>query len=92
MKYGGLTLPILEYDHTAGCSVTGGYRYRGSANPDLEGIYLFYWHPTRTGSFWDAVVIRCNFDPCLIFRPDTPLGGITKKGARKRAPFSCMSV
>jgi hypothetical protein len=37
----GLTLPILEYSHAEGCSVTGGYRYRGSRNPGLSGIYFF---------------------------------------------------
>jgi glucose/arabinose dehydrogenase len=36
-----LVLPILEYDHSAGrCSVTGGYRYRGSQIPGLAGYYV----------------------------------------------------
>lgn len=36
----GLILPIAEYDHSEGCSVTGGYVYRG-ADPALDGIYFF---------------------------------------------------
>ena len=37
----GLTLPVAEYSHAFGCSVTGGTVYRGSASPALEGAYLF---------------------------------------------------
>ncbi|MFP5255515.1 MAG: PQQ-dependent sugar dehydrogenase [Acidimicrobiia bacterium] len=38
----GAVLPIHEYSHDDGaCSITGGYLYRGSAIPDLQGAYLF---------------------------------------------------
>jgi glucose/arabinose dehydrogenase len=36
----GLTLPILEYGHELGCSITGGFVHRGSA-PELRGVYLY---------------------------------------------------
>jgi len=34
--------PVYEYSHdTGGCVVTGGYVYRGSKIPNLEGAYVF---------------------------------------------------
>lgn len=36
-----LVLPIAQYDHDEGISVTGGFVYRGTASPTLEGIYVF---------------------------------------------------
>ncbi|MCL8007477.1 PQQ-dependent sugar dehydrogenase [Gelidibacter japonicus] len=40
-----LTFPIAEYSHDNSgrfkCSITGGYRYRGTAQPNLTGIYFF---------------------------------------------------
>lgn len=38
---GGLTFPVLEYGHDEGCSVTGGYVYRGTQMPYLDGHYFF---------------------------------------------------
>ena len=38
----GLTPPILDYSHDAGaCSVTGGYVYRGTLNPAVNGSYFY---------------------------------------------------
>jgi cysteine-rich repeat protein len=45
----GITQPVLVYDHSDGCSITGGYVYRGCALPDLRGTYFY-------GDFCSAIV------------------------------------
>ena len=37
----GLALPVVEYDHGDGCSITGGFAYRGSALAELRGHYFY---------------------------------------------------
>ena len=37
----GLVLPVSEYDHGSGCSISGGYVYRGASVEGLGGWYLF---------------------------------------------------
>lgn len=37
----GFTFPVLQYSHSQGCSITGGYVYRGCAMPDLSGTYFY---------------------------------------------------
>ena len=37
----GLTLPVLDYSHSLGCSVIGGFVYRGVAIPALRGTYFY---------------------------------------------------
>ena len=38
---GGLVLPVTDYTHADGCSITGGYVYRGTALPNLVGTYFY---------------------------------------------------
>lgn len=37
----GLALPVLEYEHDVGRSVTGGFVYRGKNVPEFEGKYIY---------------------------------------------------
>src|SRR5688572_9769977 len=45
-----LTLPVTQYPHDLGCSVTGGTVYRGEAQPALRGWYVFA--DFCSGRFW----------------------------------------
>jgi len=37
----GLKLPVAQYTHADGCSITGGYVYRGSKLRSLYGAYIY---------------------------------------------------
>jgi glucose/arabinose dehydrogenase len=57
----GLVMPVVEYDHDAGCSVTGGLVYRGTMFPQLDGLYFYgdycsgrIWGIRRSGEQWIA--------------------------------------
>lgn len=65
----GLTPPIAEYGHDAGCAVIGGYVYRGVAYPLLDGTYLYgdycsgrIWGLSRTsdGAWQVQLLLRAN--------------------------------
>ena len=46
----GLELPVYEYHHPLGRSITGGYIYRGERLPALEGAYIYGDYVT--GRIW----------------------------------------
>lgn len=45
-----VTGPIVEHNHAAAKSITGGYVYRGKAIPELEGAYVY--GDFQTGLMW----------------------------------------
>lgn len=50
---GNYDFPIFEYSHTLGCSVSGGYVYRGTTYPEMIGHYFLADY--CSGRFWDIV-------------------------------------
>ena len=53
------TLPVFSYDHSTGCSVTGGYVYRGDVSSPYYGYYFFtdycsdkIWTLHKEGENW----------------------------------------
>jgi glucose/arabinose dehydrogenase len=68
----GLTLPIATYDHSQGCSITGGMVYRGSAFPGLQGIYFYgdfcngrIWGLRKNGAGWETAVLPVPGNPSM---------------------------
>jgi uncharacterized repeat protein (TIGR01451 family) len=60
----GLVLPVVEYDHSLGCSITGGTVYRSTRYPSFQGIYFYgdwcsgrLWGLQRTGGSWQSALL-----------------------------------
>ena len=67
----GLEMPIWEYSHNLGSSITGGYVYRGPSVPELEGKYIY-------GDFGSGRIWSLEYDgvnpPSNALLIDTNLG------------------
>jgi glucose/arabinose dehydrogenase len=61
----GLTLPVTVYDHQAGdCAVIGGFVYRGTQFPGLQGMYIYgdscsgrIWGLRFNGTAWISTLL-----------------------------------
>jgi glucose/arabinose dehydrogenase len=73
---GELVDPVAVYDHTEGCSITGGYVYRGSELPDLEGRYLYGDY--CSGSIWSLALAPGG--EADVRREEITLPGLTSFG------------
>lgn len=65
----GLIDPVAEYSHSeGGCSVTGGYVYRGAALPEWNGIYLYADY--CTGFIWGLIHSNNGWQTQRLFDTD----------------------
>jgi glucose/arabinose dehydrogenase len=61
----GLVLPVAEYGHDRGCSITGGYVYRGVGVPGLAGTYLYADY--CAGTIWGLEAAAGKPAPRVLF-------------------------
>ncbi|NNC45693.1 MAG: T9SS type A sorting domain-containing protein [Winogradskyella sp.] len=77
-----LTFPIAEYLHFGSgefkCSITGGYRYRGTSYSSFEGLYFFADYCSQeigylsfNGSTWDMTLTDFSGGNWTAFGEDT---------------------
>jgi glucose/arabinose dehydrogenase len=60
----GLTMPVAVYGHGEGCSVTGGFVYRGSRRPELRRAYLYADY--CSGRLWGLDAERADARPAVL--------------------------
>ncbi len=65
-----LRMPRAAYSHAEGCSVTGGFVYRGGQMPELAGWYVY--GDFCSGNIW-AVNPGDDSEPVILARTDLPI-------------------
>jgi|GEM_PF-535782 len=70
----GFTMPVAEYTHDHGVSITGGYVYRGSEIPSLYGAYIY--SEAWNGNYWTYRHGLESFKP----EPEGIIGGAYSYG------------
>jgi glucose/arabinose dehydrogenase len=72
------TPPVLEYDHSSGCAITGGYVYRGNAVAALQGSYVFsdlcsgtIWVASRQGTGFTVRTLPATISQPINFGEDS---------------------
>ena len=77
----GKTAPVVEYTHDEGCSITGGWVYRGKALPALAGAYFYadYCSALIRSFRWDGAV-KDHWDWRPVLDPGSKLARISSFG------------
>lgn len=61
----GLTLPVVEYGHSQGCAIIGGFVYRGHRCQFLQGIY--FYGDYCSGRIWGLKRNEAGSNSTLLF-------------------------
>ncbi|MCC6553928.1 MAG: PQQ-dependent sugar dehydrogenase [Polyangiaceae bacterium] len=82
----GMTLPVAEYTHGDGCSITGGFVYRGSSIPNLAGTYFYGDYCTNRvwTLVWDGGAVTSQAEVTADLQSDSLLQGISSFGQDTR--------
>lgn len=78
----GLIDPVAQYDHDEGLSIIGGFMYRGTAIPELQGRYVFgdfsgdFFDPT--GRLFSADLSTGAIEELVLGTADRDLGLFVK--------------
>ena len=64
----GFIEPVITYDSSLGCAVTGGYVYRGNQIPDLRGAYVY-------GDFCTGMIWFLRGGPDTVSQPELLIQG-----------------
>ena len=81
-------LPVVEYPHTQGCSVTGGYVYRGKKAPAAAGRY--FYGDYCSGTIWSLKI--AGGKATSIRREPFRLKGLSSFGEDSSGELYLMSV
>ncbi|MCU0491312.1 MAG: PQQ-dependent sugar dehydrogenase [Chloroflexaceae bacterium] len=65
----GLELPFVTYGRGEGCSITGGYVYRGSAYPQMAGFYIYADY--CSGNMWAIHQVNGTWQNRLVAETDS---------------------
>lgn len=83
---GSLVGPVAVYDHGEGCSVTGGFVYRGGQVPALEGRYVYGDY--CSGTVWS---IASDGARASVRREPIEVDGLTSFGEDERGELYAAS-
>jgi glucose/arabinose dehydrogenase len=78
----GFVAPVTEYSHKIGCSVTGGYVYRGKKLPALEGTYFYadFCSAALRGFRWKDGKVTEHYDWKRALDPENKISKISSFG------------